>query len=81
MRYLIHNMAAMAVIASMGAVSRSVDTEGVTYRKKKTQHGFFTFENDERVVPSLKATDADLFGKPKGKRAKRRHSHGRSNDT
>lgn len=72
--------AALMVAANMSSGGfdrvRTQDLEGVNYRKRKVKAGFFDLDVTERLVPAIKATDADLFGSPKGKRAKRRNRHG-----
>lgn len=67
----------MRNIYALGAamlLASSVDIPGVTYEPRRRRDSM-GFDHDEiiRVVPPIKATDADLFGSSKGKRAKRRH--------
>lgn len=51
-----------------------VDMAGVTYKEHTIHHplGFKT-KAIKRLVPKIKASDDDLFGSAKGKRAKRRN--------
>lgn len=67
-------LAAGMSLGTTALLGSSVDTSGVKYRTRRVKDELgFIHDIPERIVPPIKATDTDLFGSSKGKRAKRRH--------
>jgi hypothetical protein len=77
MRGIGYAAAILAAGMSVGTnmlLGSATDMPGVKYRHRIVRDKMgFQHSVHERIVPPIKATDADLFGSPKGKRAKRRH--------